>query len=127
MFDYWWQIYLELLDNTQQMHCQTFRPDKRTLGYDLLLCILRFVHKLRYMDRSICCERKLCLTGNLDFVRIRVDMRYKDHRDTRVDRYRCHHGTPRWLRMGMDYKDLVVQLQILLFILNKYDILKTKC
>lgn len=109
------------------MHCRTFRQDKRTSGYDLLLCTLRFARKLRYMGRNICYERRLCLTGNLDFARIRVDMRYKDHLDTRADRYKCRHGTSHWLRMGMDYKDLVVQLQILLLILNKYGILKTKC
>lgn len=109
------------------MHYRTFRQDKRTSGYDLLLCTLRFARKLRYMGRNICYERRLCLTGNLDFVRIRVDMRRKDHQDTRADRYTCRHDTPHWLHMGMDYKDLVVQLQILLFISNKYDMLKTKC
>lgn len=49
----------------------------------------------------------LCLMDSLDFVRIRVDMRRKDHRDTRVDKYRRRRDISHWLRTEMDYKDLV--------------------
>lgn len=79
------------------------------------------------MGQSTCYERRLCLTGNLGFARIRVDMRYKDHHNVRADRHMDRQDTSHWLRMGMDYKDLVVQLQISLRVLNKYALLKTEC
>lgn len=49
---------------------------------------------------------------SLDFVRIRVDTQCKDHRDIQVNKCRRRCDIQRWLRMGMDYKDLVVQVQL---------------
>jgi len=59
---------------------------------------------------------------NPDFVHIQVDMRCKDHRYIRADRCKRRRDISRWLHTGMDYKDLVVQvqLQILLSILNEH-------
>jgi len=114
------KFYLEWPDNTLQTHYRTFRLDRCTLGYDLWLCTLRFARKLQCTGRNTYYERTPCLMDNPDFVHIQVDTRCKDHRYTRADKCKRRRDISRWLRTEMDYKDLVVQvqLQILLFILN---------